>query len=41
MVYKNGLMAIAYGWRRLYNISNQNCIIMGCLKGFDELDLFN
>jgi hypothetical protein len=32
-------MPIAYGWRRLYNTSNQNWIIMGCLKGFDGLDL--
>ncbi len=39
MVYKNGLMPIAYGWKRLYNTFDQNWIIMGSLKGFDELDL--
>jgi hypothetical protein len=32
-------MPIAYGWKRLYNTSNQNWMIMGCLKGFDELNL--
>jgi len=41
MVYKNRLMPIAYGWKRLYNTFNQNGIIMACLKGFDELDLID